>query len=160
MPMPTQTSPRTVDEYIAGFAPIVRATVAKASRRLPASVRTGRLYAEQGEDFRLKRIDRQVAEMALAKESLLGNDLNPLQRLIDNQVLEQRQEGGGFLIAFSLDRVAENLAAFAHVNRCKSNTEAWKELIEKVMTQREQARGFLAALKITHQFYADKYGWT
>lgn len=115
--------------------------------------------AEIGENFRPNRIDRQYAEKALAKENLLVNDVNPLQRLIDNHVLEEYQEGGDFKVSFVLDPVAEYLAAFAHAKRCEKNAKAWKKLIEDIAKQGEEAKGFMTALRITYQVYAESNGW-
>lgn len=114
---------------------------------------------ELGDDFRPKRIDRHEVEKALAKENLLADGMNPLQRLIDNQVLEQRREGSDYLIAFTLDPVAEYLAAFAHGKRCSKSADAWQKLIADVDAQGKQANGFLTALRITHQIYSSTYEW-
>lgn len=112
-----------------------------------------------GEDFRPKLLDRHEAELALTKEELITDGKNALKRLIDNQVLEQRREGGDYLVMFTLDPVAEYVAAFAHAKRCGKNSDAWQNLIDDVAAQGKQAGGFLAALRITRQIYADTLGW-
>ena len=110
------------------------------------------------DDFRPKRVPKTQLQEALNKAEL-DKTSDPLQRLLDNQVLEQKDIGAGTLIAFALDPIAEYAAAFAHAQDSGRDEKRWDELWGRVADQGENAAGFSEALRVVHEIYARDFGW-
>jgi hypothetical protein len=113
---------------------------------------------ELGDDFRPKRVPKTKVVTAL-RDAGFGDGNGPLQRLLDNQVLEQRVTGGTTLVAFALDPIAEYVAAFAHAEICAADAGCWQGLHKRVEASSEGGSGFTEALRVTREVFADELGW-
>jgi hypothetical protein len=113
---------------------------------------------ELGDDFRPKRIAMTQLQAAL-QQAGLGGGSNPLQRLLDNQVLEKKNIGASTLVAFALDPIAEYVAAFAHAQDCGRDQKRWSDLRAKVAERGDDAAGFSEALRVTHEVFSQDFGW-
>ena len=113
--------------------------------------------AELGDDFKPRWIEREVIAILLA-QSLNTESQEPIQRLIDNQILiEQRH--GSYMVRFTLDPIAEYVAALAWAEKCGTNELAWKELINNISKFGDSVSGFSLALRVVHDAYAKHRNW-
>ncbi len=113
---------------------------------------------ELGDDFRPKRVEKSKLREAL-KQADMPEKSDPIQRLLDNQVLESKDIGGSTLIAFALDPIAEYVAAFAYAMECDGDTQRWVALRARVANLGCEAAGFSEALRITHEVFAREFRW-
>jgi len=98
-----------------------------------------------GDNFIPKEFFRDDAT-ALLKENgwTEHKNLDPVQRLIDNGILKEKTALGFRLLRFTLDPVAENLAAAHYVGTCGGDAECLK----KLKNDAAKAPGFLAAIEL------------
>jgi len=75
-----------------------------------------------------------------------GNPSEMLRYLTEKLQILQRTEGLLEFLQFSLDPVAEFLAALHLVEHNGENEEAWENLFQNLQPSRDGARGFLLAL--------------
>lgn len=90
-------------------------------------------------------------------ERLQEND--PIQRLVDNGVLIERTLGTDTMLSFSLDPLAELLAAMAIAKNCGGSEKRWVALLKQLDEAGAIAEGFANALQLVHASYSEKYGW-
>jgi hypothetical protein len=85
--------------------------------------------------------------------------LDPIRRLIDNQVLMAKQAATGELLRFVLDPIAEYVAASSYAQEFGNDPAKWKELINKVREKGTTAAGFLTALELVWRADRQSFGW-
>ncbi|EGR1597792.1 hypothetical protein [Vibrio parahaemolyticus] len=68
--------------------------------------------------------------------------------------------GGSAQVGFTLDPVAEYVAAFSYGEECGSDPVRWNKLIHEVTQQGVKASGFLEAIKITHAVFKEELNWS
>jgi hypothetical protein len=120
--------------------------------------------AELGDDFVPRGISSETALAVLRADGTVGSAIDRrgtdvLQRLLDNQILRSDEALGVVRVRFSLDPVAEYIAAMEHADGCGRNLVAWKELLEKVNAKVVLAAGFRGALQITYMTFRKAQGW-
>jgi photosystem II stability/assembly factor-like uncharacterized protein len=126
---------------------------------LRAAEALGRLALEP--DFIPKEIPRSAARERLAAHGWKEPEkLDPLQRLLDNGVLLQREAGIDGLLRFVLDPISEMLAAMAWARELAKAPAQWEELTEVLGNHEEAGAGFRAALQVVYHTYGKLYGWT
>lgn len=119
-------------------------------RMLSVSKLLGKLAI--GQDFIPKEFSKQQAVAALvAGGEAVTNSSDPIIRLTLNGVLLEKPGGLVTKFRFSLDPIAEFLAAAAYADECGENREKW----ETILTQSNGAPGFQIALKLVRQAYAE-----
>jgi photosystem II stability/assembly factor-like uncharacterized protein len=99
-------------------------------------------------------------EMTLSEaHAVLGSDgTGIIPRLVENGVLAKRTAGAETIMRFSLDPLAEYLAAFASAREAGSSKQAWERLIAKVGVE-DRAKGFGVALRLTWERYHMDFKW-
>jgi photosystem II stability/assembly factor-like uncharacterized protein len=85
--------------------------------------------------------------------------LDPVERLMINGVLVEKEAGTDSLIRFILDPVAEYLGGMAMAKECGTDAARWRGLLETVRLNRDQAAGFRNALLVLVQTYGKQFGW-
>ncbi|HII4382567.1 TPA: hypothetical protein ACY4P7_004686, partial [Vibrio parahaemolyticus] len=115
-----------------------------------------------GDDFVPKRVNiiELREKLSKARIAMIEAGTDPIARLLDNQVLEQRLVGGSTQVGFTLDPVAEYVAAFSYGEECGSDPVRWNNLIHEVLQQGVNASGFFEALKVTHGVFKDELNWS
>lgn len=114
--------------------------------------------AELTDNFQPRKVEEQALDEKLEQAGLLNNGADPVQRLIDNQVLDKVRYGS-FFLGFSLDPVAEYIGALAHAEECGKDITAWNELIAKANEFGDDAKGFMVALRVAHSAYGKARDW-
>jgi photosystem II stability/assembly factor-like uncharacterized protein len=116
-----------------------------------------------GENFVPKEFSRQQAIAALVGVGeAVTNSSDPLIRLKLNGILLEKAGGLVTKFRFSLDPIAEFLAAAAYADECVNDGGKWETLLQTSSA----APGFHVALKLMRQAYAapslstDLAGWT
>ena len=104
---------------------------------------------------------RPDAQKALAEAGWKepGQPDSILQCLRGNGVLQETNVGTEVLLRFTLDPVAEFLAASAHAKRCGESISAWKTLVLKIDQAGPQASGFRLALRLVCEAYGQRLDW-
>lgn len=97
--------------------------------------------------------------LAAAEWKEPGQPDSILRRLRDNGVLQETNVGTEVLLRFTLDPVAEFLAASAHAKRCGESISAWKTLVLKIDQAGPQASGFRLALRLVCEAYGQRLDW-
>jgi len=126
---------------------------------LRAAEALGRLALES--NFVPKEFARSVARERLAAYGWNEPEkLDPLQRLLDNGVLLQREAGIEGLLRFVLDPIAEMLAAIAWARELAKSPANCEKLIEALGSRKETGAGFRVAFHLVYHTYGKLYGWT
>jgi hypothetical protein len=99
-----------------------------------------------GGDFVPKEFSRSEATEEIGEPEY---NSDPLQRLVLNTVLIEKQGGRENRFRFALDPVAEFLAAVWYGERCGFDREKWGE----IKTKSSIAPGFRIALELVQQAY-------
>ena len=103
-------------------------------------------------DFIPKEFTRQQAVGALGAGGYsVTNSSDPLVRLTLNGVLFEMEGGIATKFRFSLDPIAEFLAAAAYADECENGTAESKD----ILTQSSGAEGFQLAFKLIRQAYPE-----
>jgi hypothetical protein len=111
-------------------------------------------------DFVPKEFSRAAALGLLADQGWKDpTKLDPIQRLIDNGVLAQKNMGTDTLLRFLLDPIGEMLAAESFAKECGNDPTRWASLRHAIDAHKDRAQGLLTALKLVHQAYHSKLGW-
>jgi hypothetical protein len=119
-------------------------------RMLSAAKLLGKLAL--GQDYIPKEFSKEQAIAALAAGGeMVTAASNPLVRLKLNGVLLEK--AGGFVtrFRFSLDPMAEFLAAAAYADECRKDSTQW----EAILSQSNGAPGFQVALQLVRQAYSE-----
>jgi len=112
-------------------------------------------------DFVPKELARSVARERLVAHGWDEPEkLDPLQRLLDNGILLQREAGIEELLRFVLDPIAEMLAAMAWARELAKSPDNCQKLFEALGTREESGAGFRAAFHLVYHTYGKLYGWT
>jgi hypothetical protein len=80
---------------------------------------------------------------------------DPIDRLKKNGVLIERELGPYSRLRFTLDPIAEFLAASAYAEECGSDEQRWNQ----ILMSSAHAPGFVVALELVRQAYAPSLGW-
>ncbi|MES1244738.1 MAG: hypothetical protein ABUT39_24235 [Acidobacteriota bacterium] len=111
-------------------------------------------------DFIPRDFDRDRAEAELAREGVHYEKADLVARLIDNGVLQERAPGGTRFLRFTLDPLAEYLAAISWLATLRDDEEGWKAWLSRLRGTEgypEKMRGFLVAFQDCLQTYRDDY---
>jgi RecA/RadA recombinase len=126
---------------------------------LRAAEIVGKLALEP--DFIPKELARSVARERLAAQGWKEPEkLDPLQRLIDNGVLLEREAGIDGLLRFVLDPIAEMLAAMAWARELAKSSVPPGELTAVLGSSEAAGAGFRTAFQVVYHTYGKLYGWT
>jgi photosystem II stability/assembly factor-like uncharacterized protein len=100
--------------------------------------------------------------MASARDRLKcppGNHPDPILRLIENGILVKREYGSDIFLRFSLDPIAEYMAAMALAKRFGNNQNELVLLDQKIDELGEKALGFKQAFLLVREVYKEIYEW-
>lgn len=123
-------------------------------RMLKTAQRLGKFAI--GEDFIPKEFSRDAALLALKDVGEKLNDsCDPIARLILNGIIIKKPGGLATLLRFSLDPVAEFLAAAQYAAEAGADANQWDSLLR----DSKSASGFRTALMLTRQAYGKQMGW-
>jgi len=111
----------------------------------PEMLKAAMLLAKMalGDNFVPKEFFRDDAT-SLLKESGCAEPQDPVQPLIDNGILKEKTALGFRLLRFTLDPLAESLAAAHYVRTCGGDAECLKKLKEDAA----KSPGFLTAIEL------------
>jgi len=131
-------------------------TVGVRARRAAALV----ALVELGDDFRPKPVPRTAVETMLGSDvEIAKSEIDYLDRMLGSGLLASRKRGGQLLVDFVLDPVAECFAAYMHAVQCGSDAVKWRELLDRVEARKENAPGFMLALRMNHAAYREALGF-
>jgi len=115
---------------------------------------------ELGEDFRPKGVgDDKVHQALMADQQIEATGIDFIDRFVQNGLLSRRTIGITSSVEYLLDPLAECLAAYMHACRCGTSHELWDQLIQGVNGMGAGAHGFMAALRMNHEAYAQEFGF-
>src|SRR5262245_24104424 len=100
------------------------------------------------EHFVPQDVAKETARKLLAESGWTNPAIDPIERLKLNGVLVERSAGARFVVAFTLDPVAEYLAADEHFEPGAGDAESLNKRAQ-VQERGEAAEGFLLALSLT-----------
>jgi hypothetical protein len=107
-----------------------------------------------GSDYVPKEFPRQAAApVLLSIGEPISTQRDPLERLKLNGVLMEKPAGLGPRYRFTLDPIAEFLAAVAYAEEFGSDPDRWQQLVDGAKT----APGYIAALKLVRQAYYSSF---
>jgi len=120
--------------------------------------------AELGGEFRPQFANIIEIRRALQTSGLPFGDegkTDPIQRLIDNQVLRKETYLGSPRVRFVLDPVAEYVAALELAEQCGVRLESWKSLLLGLngVSVTKDPTGFRTALWTTYKAAWRRLGW-
>lgn len=160
---PLDTLPNSIPEMYYEFLEEVNPDDSDAPNYLPHEemFRTvellGRLSLEN--DFVPKEFLKSRARHVFKEQNRDNAGIDAIQRLVDNNVLQESPAGSEIFVRFTFDPVAEFVAAMAWAKECGSNIGRWTTLYERIETQGSHAVGFGEALRLVSQAYGDRFGW-
>jgi hypothetical protein len=99
----------------------------------------------------------QLSRRAVKERSPEGTPLNlneTYRRMVDGGLLQAEPAGDDLLLRFSLDPVAEYLAAFRYAQACGSDLQKWQTLIDSATAK--GAEGLIVALENVYRAYVDR----
>jgi len=103
-----------------------------------------------GDTFTPKEFFSDAAQRAVEEDRGLGDAASIVDRLIQNGVLEEDAHLGTSFLRFSLEPVAEYLAAMYWLDQLRSDNGGWDKLLQKLRAAPgfpEGTQGFCAALE-------------
>jgi len=103
-------------------------------------------------------LEQKVVEILKAK-GLHTATCDPVTRLKDNGILEERYYAGERFLRFTLDPLAEYLTAINYAKELGNDCVKWREFYIKIEALGDGATGFYRALRIVHGSFAQQYGW-
>ena len=95
----------------------------------------------------------------MADQRIEASQIDFIDRFEQNGLLSRRTVGTHSTVEYLLDPLAECLAAHVHARACGESRERWDALLRKVAERGEGAQGFLAALRMNHEAYAQELGF-
>lgn len=112
-----------------------------------------------GSDFIPKDVRLEDAVDLLKEKKMANDNINPIQRLIDNGILIRREYAGEAFVRFFQDPLSEYLSSIWWAKKCGANKEEWEKLYKKIGELGDKALGFKEALEVVQSTYATKFGW-